>query len=173
MGNAMAISTRLALLLLGPTLVNASPTDRDWWRSEAGKVTEHRNAQDTTCTLVLKNDKGQFQFMWSDTLPPYAIVERPEWTLPLNRMLTVSLRIGNTWLKSPNGSANFPALTEPHGLMFLLSQPVEELLSGAQDLAFQAPDQTFEMPLPRPKVRQLMKALHRCNAQIKSVQKPS
>lgn len=166
----MAIPARIAWLLLAPTLASATPTDRDWWRSKVGKVTEHRDDRDTVCTLVLKNDTGDVQFMWSHTLPPYAIVERPDWSLPLNRMLTVSLRIGNTWLKSSNGSSDLPALTEPHGLMFLLTQPVEDLLSDAQDLTFQAPDKTFEMPLPHPKVRELVKALHRCNAQIRNVQ---
>src|SRR6185312_17152376 len=114
----MAIAAKSAWLVLAPALISATRTDIDWWRSEAGKVTEYRDEKSLTCALVLNADHGEFQFMWNETLPPYAIVQRPDWTLPVNHMSTASLRIGDTWLTTAEGSRDLPAVTEPHGLMF-------------------------------------------------------
>lgn len=168
----MAIGGGYAWLALAPALISATHADIRWWHSEAGNVTEYRDGKSLTCTLALNSDQGEFQFMWSDSLPPYAIVQRPDWTLPLNHMATASLRIGDTWLTTADGSRNLPALTEPHGLMFLLDQPVQNLLKDAQDLALQTPDRTFELKIPHPRMQPLVKALRRCMAQTRIAEKP-
>jgi hypothetical protein len=162
----MIYTKLLALPLLPAILMPIAGSDRDWWRSDAGKVTEHRDRDGVTCTFVLQNDQGRFQFMWSNKLPPRAIVQRPNWSLPSDRMWTVSLRIGSTWLGNGDGTPNIPALTGPHRLMFLLGQPISDLLNDAQDLALQTPDRVFEISVPHRKMRPLVRALRRCTTLI-------
>src|SRR5690348_13092595 len=153
-----------------PILISTSMAtqggDRDWWRSDAGKVTEHHDRQGITCTLLMKSDQGEFRFMWSSRLPPRAIVERPNWNLPPGLMWTVSLRIGSVWIGDGNGAANIPALTGQHSLKFLLGQPILDLLNAARSVTLQTPDRSFEMIVPRSKMRALVTALRRCTALI-------
>ena len=91
----MAICSRLlALTVLIAMLMISIGSSKDWWRSDAGKVTEHRDRDNVTCALILKNDDGQIEFLWSNRLPLRVIVERPDWTLQDNRMWVVSFRVG-------------------------------------------------------------------------------
>jgi hypothetical protein len=156
----------LVASLFVSTLMVSGSSNRDWWRSDVGKVTEHRDEGGTTCTLLLKTDQGEFRFMWSDKLPPRAIVQRPDWNFPPNRMWNVSLRIGGTWLDSGDGTDNIPALTGSHSLMFLVRTPVGPLLNAGPDIAVRTADQTFEMNVPQHKMRKLMTALRKCTKQI-------
>ncbi len=160
----------LALPFLAFGLVIATGRDRDWWRSDAGKVTEHRNGDGVTCILLLRSNQGQFQFMWSNKLPPRAIVEQPSWSLTPGQMSTVSLRIASTWLGKAEGRADIPAVTGRQSLMFLLDQPIDQLLNDAHDLAVQTPAGPFEMSVPPAKMRPLVKALRKCTAQIRRVE---
>ena len=141
--------------------------DIDWWRSDTGKVTEHRDRDDITCTLLLKNHDGQFQFMWDNVLPLRVIVEQSSWNLPDSRMWTVSLRIGSAWLGGGNGDPDIPALTAPHGVMFVLNQPIMDMLGSARDVTVRTPAQDFGLSVPQNKMEPLVKALRKCTAQIK------
>jgi hypothetical protein len=170
----MAIYVKLlALPVLTAMLTMISTgSDTDWWHSDAGEVTEHRERDNVTCKLVLKNHDGQFAFMWDSVLPLRVIVEQPSWNLPDNRMWDVSLRIGGAWLGDGGGSPDIPALTAPHGVMFVLNQPIMAMLSTAEDLTVRTPDGAFEMNVPSNRMRPLVTALRKCTAQIKRIQEP-
>ncbi len=99
-------------------------------------------------------------------MPPRAVVQRPNWNLPPSLMWSVSVRIGTTWLSNRDGTRDFPALTGRHSLMFLVDQPIEGLLDTAGDVAVQTPDRSFEMRIPREKMRALVVALRKCTALI-------
>ncbi len=157
----------LALPLLTSTLAIATGGGRDWWRSDFGKVTEHREGDNVTCTLVVKSNDDQVRFMWNKDLPLRIIIERPEWDLPPGQMWPVSVRIGDTWLVDGIGGSNIPALTGSHALKFLFHQPIDGLLDSAQQITVRAPDRTFDMTIPQRKMRQLVRALRKCLAQMK------
>jgi hypothetical protein len=161
-----------ALPVLTAMLLSSTGPERDWWRSDAGKVTEYKDRDNVTCTLILTGHDGDVAFMWNNRLPLRVIVEQPKWNLPDNRMWQVSFRIGDAWLGGGDGSPDIPALTAPHGVMFVLDQPIATMLSTAQSLTVRTPDRVFEMNVPPNKMRPLVDALLKCTEQIKRVQVP-
>jgi hypothetical protein len=141
-------------------------TERVWWRTEGGTVIEHRDRDAVSCTLTLNSDEGQIAFTWGDNLPPRAIVERKNWSFPSGYMWNVAMRIGSNWLGNGDGEPNIPAMTGPTSIMFLLDQPIDDLLLSAPDVAVKTPDRTLDINLAPRKIRALVTALRKCSAFI-------
>ncbi len=157
----------LKIPLLVSSVLIASAADRVWWRTDGGAVIENRDGNAVTCTLTLNGNEGQFEFAWSNKLPPRAMVEQKSWSLPPGYMWSVAMRIGGTWLGHGDGTPNIPAMTGPASVQFLLNQPIDDMLLSARDIAIKTPDRAFDINLAPKKIRDLVDALHKCSALIR------
>jgi hypothetical protein len=162
----MIYQAMVKLPLLVSSLLVATATDGVWWNTDGGSVTEQRDHDTVTCTMTLKGDDGQFEFAWSNKLPPRAVVEQKNWSFPSGYMWNVALRIGGTWLEHGDGTPNIPAMTGSTSIMFLLNQPIDDMLLAARDVAIKTPDRTFNINLAPKKIQALVAALHKCSALI-------
>jgi hypothetical protein len=154
----------LKVSLLASSLLFATAADQVvWWRSDGGNVTEQRDRDAVTCTLSIHTDQAQLEFAWSNKLPPRAMVEQKGWSLPPGYMWTVAVRIGGTWLGNGDGTPNIPAMTGPTSVMFLVNQPIDDMLLSAQDVAIKTPDRSLAINLAPRKVQALVAALHKCS----------
>jgi hypothetical protein len=154
------------LPLLVPGLLVAAAGVTDWWNSAGGSVTEHHDGDTVTCVMTLKSDDGQFEFAWSNKLPPRVMVEQKSWSFPSGYMWNVAMRIGDTWLGHGDGTPNIPAMTGSTSLKFLIDQPIDDMLLSAQDLTIKTPDRMYNINLAPRKIQALVTALHKCSAFI-------
>jgi hypothetical protein len=155
---------RLPILLSGLLLV--STTDTVWWRTDGGTVTQHREGAAATCMLQIYNQVGQFSFIWDNSLPTRVVVDQTAWKFAPDQLTTVGLRVGSTWLENGNGAPNITAMTGSSAFMFILDQPVDELLLSADDIALKASDTGFGITLSRSRMQALITALRKCRAVI-------
>lgn len=155
---------RLSVLLSGLLLTPVS--DTVWWNTEGGNVTQHRDKDDATCTLALENEQGRFEFVWDRNLPARITVARRGWNNPPDQITAVALRIGDAWLQNGNGKPNITAMTGASAYMFILNQPVDDLLLSADDIAIRTPDASFGISLIRTRMQSLVTALRKCRAVI-------
>jgi hypothetical protein len=157
--------------LLLPALLLTPVADTVWWNTEGGNVTQHRDQDDVTCTLTLENDQGRFQFVWDRNLPARITVSRQGWRNVPDQITTVAMRIGDGWLEHGNGKPNITAMTGGSAYMFILNQPIDDLLLSADDIAIRTSesrfgDSGFGMSLTRGRMQGLVTALRKCRAVI-------
>ncbi len=154
------------LPLLTSSLLVAAASVTNWWSTPGGSVTEHRDGDAVTCVMTLKSDDGQFEFAWSNKLPPRVMVQQKSWSFPSGYMWNVAMRIGSTWLGHGDGTPNIPAMTGSTSLKFLINQPIDDMLLSAQELTIKTPDRMVNIDLAPKKIQALVTALHKCSAFI-------
>jgi hypothetical protein len=155
---------RLPILLSGLLLTPVA--DTVWWNTNGGNVSERRDSETATCTLRIDNDDGQFRFAWDRELPARITVSNNDWKFQPDEIATVAMRIGNVWLAGGDGTPNIPAITGPSAFMFILNQPVDELLLSADEIAVNTADTRFGIILIRSKINDLIVALRKCRSAI-------
>jgi hypothetical protein len=140
--------------------------DTVWWNTNGGNVSEHRDSETATCSLRIDNDDGQFLFVWDRTLPTRVTVVRNDWKFQPDDIANIAMRVGNVWLSGGNGAPNIPAITGQSALMFIANQPLEDLLSSADEIAVNTPDTRFGILLIKSKMNDLLVALRKCRSAI-------
>lgn len=150
----------IASLLLTPV------ADTVWWRTTGGSVIQHRERGQASCTLTLENESGRIEFVWEDSLPVHVTATQPDWMFSSNQLTTVSVRIGDVWLDGGDGSPNIMAMTGQSALMFVLNQPVGDLLRAARGVAVHTVDSRLEVTLDHRRMQDLAKRLGRCREVI-------
>jgi hypothetical protein len=155
---------RLHILLSGLLVTPAA--DTVWWHTNGGSVIEQRTADSASCTLTVNNSEGRFAFIWDRQMPTRVMVTRQDWALPPDQITSVALRLGDVWLADGDGAPNIAAMTGTSAVMFILNQPIDDLLSSANEIVVRTPNARFGITLIRGKMTALMTALHRCRAAI-------
>jgi hypothetical protein len=156
----------LRLPILLSSLLVTPVADTVWWNTNGGNVSERRDSETATCTLRIDNDDGQFQFTWDRNLPTRITASRNDWKFQPDEIATVAMRVGSVWLGNGNGTPNIPAITGPSALMFILDQPIDDLLLSADEIAISTTDDRFGIILIRSKINDLIVALRKCRAAI-------
>jgi len=152
-------------LLLTNLLLTAA-NDTVWWNSDSGSVVEHRDRDAASCTLTLDDQHGQIVFVWDRAMPTRVAVTQRAWKNTPGQITNVAVRIGEVWLDHGDGVRNITAMTATSSYMFILNQPVDDLLLAARDIAVRTPDGGFQITLIPRKVQALVTALHKCQAVI-------
>jgi hypothetical protein len=155
---------RLPLVLASVLLVNT--VDTIWWAGRGGMVTEHRDRDTVTCMLTLKDGQNQANIAWSNRTPVRAVFESQRLRLPPDQIGEVGVRIGNTWLQGGDGKPNIPALTAPSSIMFVVSEPITDILASAHTVDIRGFGHSFSIRLAPNPMKALVNALARCTAVI-------
>ena len=155
---------KLPIVLSGLLVANA--VDTVWWSGHAGSVIEHRDQHEVTCTLMLKDERNQLNFAWSNPLPLRVVFDSAALRLAPDKVAQIAVRVGEVWLAHGDGKPNIPVMTASSSIMFILNEPIEEALLRAHDISIRADDQYITMKLMPSGVKDLVGALGRCNAVI-------
>jgi hypothetical protein len=157
----------IRLKLLASAIALVASADTVWWNSTAGSVVGHRTADAVTCTMTLKSDPMRIHLIWGSGLPPRVVIERQDWQFQPGSMLDVAVQIGDIWLGTRNDTPALPSMTGPSSVMFVAKQDVERPLDGASRIRVVTATAEYDMALEPSRVRPLLAALYRCQAQIR------
>jgi len=152
------------IVLSGLLLANAA--DTVWWNNFEGRVREHRDQNTVTCTLTLQGQQSQVAFAWSNRLPLRVVVESKALNFRPGQISQIAMRIGDVWLARGDGKPNIPAMTASSAVMFILNEPLEDMLLSARYIEIRATDHPLTIDLVPSRIRDLVEALRGCNAVI-------
>ena len=148
------------MLLFAASLV-LPVTDTVWWQTPGGSVTEVHDAKRAECSLTFYDSQQQFVFTWQRGQPFHGFAVRDDWHFDRNTKMTVNLKIGSHLI------ANQAAEGADRTIVFLVGQPIDDLLTDASQITVQtsAAETMIKLP-PSSKVAALMVGLHRCRAAL-------
>lgn len=154
-------------ILLSSTLLVMPVKDTVWWETPGAKVTEHRDAVDSGCSLMLYDDSGSVTFEWDD--PGRTVVTAIDWNwqLPDNWNVPVAMRFGDAWLSNGSDSAVIEAVGHGNSVAFTTDQAVDDLLRPADHIVVKTRDGEMSIPLRRDKVGVLLARTQACREAIR------
>lgn len=156
---------RLPLFLAG--LMTILPVaDTVWWSTPSGQVIEHKEGSIAECTLTLRDDYTTSYWVWRHDEPTHAMVRRGDWHFGDDAPLEIAMQIGPVWLGRGNGAPNLTALGRDTTVIFLVEQPIDDLLLAADQLTINVDKSTYSIRLQHAKMVSLILALRRCRSAI-------
>lgn len=152
----------LVPILFAGALLATPVKDTVWWNTPGGMVTEHRNAGDTDCSLMLYDDAGSVTFQWDDPHRTLVTAINWNWQLPDNWKVPVAMQFGDIWLSNGGDSAVIEAVAHGNAVAFATNQAVDELLRPADHIAVRTKDGEMSIKLKRDKVGVLLARAQEC-----------
>jgi hypothetical protein len=154
-------------MLLSGALLAMPVKDTVWWDTPGGKVTEHRDARDTGCSLMLYDDAGSVTFEWDDPGRTLVTAINWNWQLPDNWNVPIAMQFGDAWLSNGGDSAVIEAVGHGNAVAFETHQAVDDLLRPADHIAVRTKDGEMSIKLKRDKVGVLLARTEECRRLIR------
>jgi hypothetical protein len=154
-------------ILFSGALLAMPVKDTVWWNTPGGRVTEHRDATNAVCSLMLYNDAGSVTFEWEDPGRTLVTAINWNWQVPDNWNVPLALQIGDAWLSNGRDSAVIQAVGHGNAVAFTTEQPVDDLLRPADHIAVRTGEGEMSIKLRPDKVRVLLAQTAACRRVIK------
>jgi hypothetical protein len=153
-------------MLFSGALLVMPVKDTVWWDTPGGKVTEHRNASNTDCSLMLYDDAGSVTFEWNDPNRTLVTAINWNWQLPDNWTVPVAMQLGDAWLSNGGDSAVIEAVGHGNAVAFETHQAVDDLLRPADHIEVRTKFGEMSIKLKRDKVGVLLARAQECRRLI-------
>jgi len=154
---------RLIIPLLISTSLSVLPVkDTVWWDTSGGKVLEHRDQTDVTCSLMLYDDNGSVTFQWDDPGRTTVTAININWQFPDDWKLPLAMRVGDVWLSDRGGSVVTEAVGHGSTVAFTTAQPLDDLLRPAHDIEIRTKDAYLSIAVRHDKIETLLSRARLC-----------
>ncbi len=153
--------------MLSGALLVMPVKDTVWWDTPGGKVTEHRDASDTGCSLMFYDDAGSVTFEWNDPSRTLVTAINWNWQFPDQWNVPVAMEFGDAWLSNGGDSAVIDGIGHGNAVAFTTDQSVDDLLRPADHIAVRTRDGEMSIRLRRDKVGTLLARTAACRQAIK------
>jgi hypothetical protein len=149
-------------MLLSSSLALMPVKDTVWWDTPGGKVTEHRDDTDISCSLMLYDDGGSVTFDWTDPGRVLITAINWDWQFPANWKMPVAVQLGDVWLSNRGDSAVIEAVGHGNGVAFETDKAADELLRPADHIAVRTTNGAMSIKLNHAKVDVLLSRTRKC-----------
>jgi hypothetical protein len=140
--------------------------DTVWWDTPGGKVMEHHDDTDTSCSLMFYDNSGSVTFDWADPGRVSITAINWDWQFPDNWKMPVAVQLGDVWLSNRGDSAVIEAVGHGNGVEFATDQQAGELLGPADHIAVRTTYGEMSIKLDHAKVGVLLSRARKCRDSV-------
>jgi hypothetical protein len=149
-------------MLFSGALLATPVKDTVWWNTPGGKVTEHRNASDAGCALMLYDDAGSVTFEWDDPGRTLVTAINWDWQFPDQWNVPLAMQLGDAWLSNGSDSAVINGVGHGNAVAFTTDQAIDELLGPADHIVVRTRDGELAIHLRKDKLQVLLARTKLC-----------
>lgn len=149
-------------MLFSGALLATPVKDTVWWNTPGGTVTEHRDAHNATCSLMLYDDAGSVTFEWDDPGRTLVTAINGNWQFPDQWKVPLAMEFGDAWLSNGSNSAVIDGVGHGNAVAFTTDQAVDDLLRPADHIAVRTGDGEMSIRLRRDKMGKLLERTQLC-----------
>jgi hypothetical protein len=153
-------------MLLSSFLIMMPVHDTVWWETPGGKVTEHSDETDTSCSLMLYDDDGSVTFEWDDPRRVLVTAIDWDWQFPDDWKVPVAMQLGDVWLTNRADSVVIEAVGHGSAIAFATDQAVNDLLRPADQIVVRTTSGEMSIKLRHDKVGVLLSRTRKCRDAI-------
>jgi hypothetical protein len=154
-------------MFLSIPLLATPVKDTVWWDTPGGKVTERRDANGATCSLMLYNDDGSVFFEWAGGGRILVTVIDWNWEFPENSQMPVAMQLGSEWWSNGGDSAIIQGEGHGNAVSFALNKPIDDLLRTADHVLIRTKNAELSIKLNPAKTGVLLNHAGQCRDVVK------
>jgi hypothetical protein len=136
--------------------------DTVWWNTQGGRVMEHRDDTDASCSLMLYDDAGSVTFEWDDPGRTSITAINTNWQFPDQWNVPLAMQFGEAWLNNGNDSAVIDGIGHGNAVVFTTEQAIDELLRPADHIEIRTRVGEMSIRVPREKLNTLLAQAQAC-----------
>jgi hypothetical protein len=149
-------------IVLASSLLVTPVKDTVWWDTPGGKVMEHRDQADVSCSLLLYDGDASVTFEWADPGRTLVIAIDSRWQFPDGWTTPVAVKVGDVWLTDHSGSVAIDGVGRGSAVSFTTDQAVDDLLRPAERILVRTVGAETSIRLRPEKMRVLLDRLRKC-----------
>jgi hypothetical protein len=149
-------------MLMSGALFVVPTKDTVWWNTSGGKVMEHRDQTEASCSLMLYDGNGSVTFEWDDPGRTTVTAINANWQFPADWRVPVAIQLGDTWLSDRDGSVITEAVGHGSAVAFATDQALDDLLRPADHIVVKTSDADMSIALRHDKVDTLLSRVRQC-----------
>jgi hypothetical protein len=154
-------------LLFSAALAALPVKDTVWWETAGGKVLEHRDQDDVSCSLMLYDGARSVTFEWDNPGRTTVTAIDPDWQFPDDWQLPIAVQVGDVWLTNHEGSVVTQAVGHGSAVAFTTDQAIDDLLRPADRIKVKTKNADMSIAVRHDKVATLLARAHKCREVIR------